>query len=154
LGHFVTDELADGLDRHYIYAQEGLDEQAFMAELAVDEALEATAYDRKWAQRIAGFALLPFFALLIIHGIVNEVPLFLASFAGFAAALPGIFKLRRMRGLAFREAQLEYAEYYFLFPLFLSITLLTSAGFFVVLQTLVVRGIDVLGHLHVAFAQF
>src|SRR6185369_335566 len=74
LGHFVTDELADGLDRHYIYAQEGLDEQAFMAELAVDESLAAIAYDRKWAQRIAGFALLPFFALLIIHGILNEVP--------------------------------------------------------------------------------
>jgi len=125
-----------------------------MAELAVDESLAAIAYDRKWAQRIAGFALLPFFALLIIHGLTSEVPLFLASFAGFAAALPGIFKLRRMRGLAFREAHLEYAEYYFLFPLFLSVTLLTSAGFFDVMQTLVVRGIDVLGHSHVAFAQF
>ena len=154
LGHFVTDELADGLDRHYIYAQEGLDEQAFMAELAVDEALDATAYDRKWAQRIAAFALLPFFALLIIHGIVNEVPLSLASFAGFLAAMPGIFKLPRMRDLAVREARLEYAEYYFLFPLFLSITLLTSAGFFDVMQTMVVRGVDVLGHSHVAFAQF
>src|SRR5262245_58667376 len=88
LGHFVTDELADGLDRHYIYAQEGLDEQAFMAELAVDEALEATAPDRRHAQRIAGYALIPFFALLIAHGIWNEVPLFLSSFAGFFAALP------------------------------------------------------------------
>ena len=154
LGHFVTDELADGLDRHYIYAQEGLDEQAFMAELAVDESLAAIAYDRKWAQRIAAFALLPFFALLIIHGLDNDIPLFLASFAGFLAALPGIVKLRRMRDLAIREAKLEYAEYYFLFPLFLSITLLTSAGFFDVMQTLVVRGIDVLGHSHVAFAQF
>jgi hypothetical protein len=154
LGHYVTDELADGLDRHYIYAQEGLDERAMEAELAVDESLAAIAYDRKWAQRIAAFALLPFFALLIIHGLNNEIPLFLASFAGFAAALPGIVKLPRMRTLAFQEAKLEYAEYYFLFPLFLSITLLTSAGFFDVMQTLVVRGIDVLGHSHVAFAQF
>jgi len=154
LGHFVTDELADGLDRHYIYAQEGLDEQAFIAELAVDESLAAIAYDRRWAQRIAAFALVPFFVLLIIHGLVNDVPLFLASFAGFVAALPGIVTLPRMRGLAFREARLEYAEYYFLFPLFLSITLLTSAGFFDVMQTLVARGIDVLGHSHVAFAQF
>ena len=154
LGHYVTDELADGLDRHYIYAQEGLDEQAFMAELAVDEALAAIANDRKRAQKIAAFALLPFFALLIVHGIWNEVPLFLSSFAGFAAALPGIAALRRMRGLALREAKLEYAEYYFLFPLFLSITLLTSAGFFDIMQTLVVRGIAVLGHSHVAFAQF
>jgi hypothetical protein len=154
LGHYVTDELADGLDRHYIYAQEGLDEQAFMAELAVDEALASTAYDRKWAQKIAAFALLPFFALLVVHGLVNEVPLFLASFAGFGAALPGIFTIPRMRRLALHEAHLEYAEYYFLFPLFLSVTLLTSAGFFDVMQTLVVRGIDVLGHSHVAFAQF
>ncbi len=154
LSHYVTDELADGLDRHYIYAQEGLDEQAFMAELAVDDALAATAYDRKWAQRIAAFALLPFFALLIIHGFVNEVPLFLASLAGFGAALPGIVKLPRMRRLALHEAKAEYAEYYFLFPLFLSITLLTSAGFFDVMETLVTRGIAVLGHSHVAFAQF
>jgi hypothetical protein len=154
LGHYVTDELADGLDRHYIYAQEGLDERAMEAELAVDESLAAISYDRKWAQRIAAFALMPFFALLIIHGLNNEIPLFLASFAGFAAALPGIVKLPRMRSLAFQEAKLEYAEYYFLFPLFFSITLLTSAGFFDVMQTLVVRGIDVLGHSHVAFAQF
>jgi hypothetical protein len=154
LGHYVSDELADGLDRHYIYAQEGLDEQAFMAELAVDEALAATAYDRKWAQRIASFALIPFFVLLIVHGLINEVPLFFSSFAGFGAALPGIFALPRTRRLAFHEAYLEYAEYYFLFPLFLSITLLTSAGFFDVMQTLVVRGIAVLGHSHVAFAQF
>ena len=154
LGHFVTDELADGLDRHYIYAQEGLDEQAFMAELAVDESLNAIAYHRRWAQRLAAFALLPFFTLLIIHGLVNDVPLFLASFAGFLAAIPGIVGLPRMRALAIREARLEYAEYYFLFPLFLSITLLTSAGFFDVMQSLVARGISVLGHSHVAFAQF
>jgi hypothetical protein len=154
LGHYVTDELADGLDRHYIYAQEGLDEQAFMAELAVDESLAAIAYDRRWAQRVAAFALIPFFALLIVHGFFNRVPLFLASFAGFLAALPGIVTLPRIRGLAFREARLEYAEYYFLFPLFLSITLLTSGGFFDVMQSLVVRGIEVLGHSHVAFAQF
>jgi hypothetical protein len=154
LGHYVSDELADGLDRHYIYAQEGLDEQAFMAELAVDEALDAIAHDRKRAQRVAAFALLPFFALLIVHGIANEVPLFHASLAGFLAALPGIATLPRMRRLAFREATLEYAEYYFLFPLFLSITLLTSAGFFDAMQTLVVRSIDRLGHSHVAFVQF
>src|SRR6185436_2572009 len=154
LGHYVTDELADGLDKHYIYAQEGLDEQAFMAELAVDESLAAIAHDRKRAQKIAAVALLPFFVLLIVHGIWNDVPLFLSSFVGFAAALPGIFALRRMRGLALHEANLEYAEYYFLFPLFLSITLLTAAGFFDVMQTLVVRGIAVLGHSHVAFAQF
>jgi hypothetical protein len=154
LGHFVTDELADGLDKHYIYEQEELYEQAFEAELAVDEALAATAHDRRRAQKVAGVALIPFFVLLIAHSLNNDIPLFLSSFAGFLAALPAIFRIPRMRALAMRDAVLEYAEYYFLFPLFLSITLLTSAGFFDVMQSLVVRGIEVLGHSHVAFAQF
>jgi len=82
------------------------------------------------------------------------VPLFLASFAGFLAALPAIWQIPKMRRLALREARLEYAEYYFLFPLFLSITLLTSAGFFDAMQGLIHAGIDTLGHSHVAFAQF
>ena len=46
------------------------------------------------------------------------------------------------------------AEYYFLFPLFFSITLLTKAGFFDSLQSLIQLGIETLGHGHVAFAQF
>jgi hypothetical protein len=154
LGHYVSDELADGLDRHYIYAQEGLDEQAFMAELAVDEALAAIAHARRRAQTIAAFALLPFFGMLIVHSVFHRVPLFLASFAGFLAALPAIASIPRMRRLALREAALEYAEYYFLFPLFLSITLLTSAGFFDSMQALLLGGISLLGHSHVAFAQF
>jgi hypothetical protein len=66
----------------------------------------------------------------------------------------GIVGIPQMRALAFREAYQEYAEYYFLFPLFLSITLLTSAGFFDVMRTVVLRGIEVLGQSHVAFAQF
>ena len=53
-----------------------------------------------------------------------------------------------------REARHEFAEYYFLFPLFLSITLLTNARFFDVLQLLIHEGIEVLGPGHVAFAQF
>ena len=52
------------------------------------------------------------------------------------------------------EAYIEYAEYYFLFPLFLSITLLTKAGFFNQIQTLIHSGIETLGQGHVAFAQF
>jgi hypothetical protein len=92
--------------------------------------------------------------MLIVHAVYDAVPLFLASFAAFAAALPGIARIPKMRALAFREAAQEYAEYYFLFPLFLSITLLTSAGFFDVMQTLVVQGIATLGQSHVAFAQF
>ena len=59
-----------------------------------------------------------------------------------------------MRGLAIHEARVEFAQYYFLFPLFLSITLLTNAGFFNAMQVLIHHGIDVLGRSHVAFAQF
>jgi hypothetical protein len=154
LGHFVSDELADGLDNHYILDNAGRYEEAFRAELAVDEVLAAMADLRRRAQRIGAVALLPFVALLAVHGLNHDVPLFLASFAAFFAALPGISRIPKMRKLALHEAKQEYAEYYFLFPLFLSITLLTSAGFFDQLQGLVVRGMAVLGHANVAFAQF
>ena len=66
----------------------------------------------------------------------------------------GIAHIPKMRALALREAKNEYAEYYFLFPLFVSITLLTSAGFFNQMQSLIHTGMDLLGQSHVAFAQF
>jgi citrate transporter len=154
LGHFVSDELADGLDRHYLYEAAGRHEEAFRAELAVDEVLASMGGVRRRAQRIGALSLVPFIVMLVVHAIYNEVPLFLASFAGFVAALPAIVRIPKMRALALREAKLEYAEYYFLFPLFLSITLLTSAGFFDIMQTLVATGIAVLGQAHVAFVQF
>jgi hypothetical protein len=154
LGHYVSDELADGLDRHYLYDAAGDFESAFMAEQAVDEVLASMARIRQRAQKIGAFALVPFVAMLIVHGIYEEVPLFLASFSGFVAALPAIWYIPKMRRLAMRETFLEYAEYYFLFPLFVSITLLTSAGFFDAMQGLIHTGIDTLGQAHVAFAQF
>ena len=92
--------------------------------------------------------------MLILHGIEPRVPLFLASFAGFVFALPGIVDMPKMRALAWREARHEYAEYYFLFPLFVSITLLTAAGFFDSIEGIVHQGIATLGLSHVAFAQF
>jgi hypothetical protein len=154
LGHYVTDELADGLDRHYLHLAASNFEAAFMAEQAVDEVLASMARTRQQAQKIAVFSLVPFIALLVVHGIWEEVPLFVSSFAGFAAALPAVWRIPNMRRLAMRETILEYAEYYFLFPLFVSITLLTSAGFFDVMQSLIHAGIETLGQAHVAFAQF
>ena len=154
LGHFVSDELADGLDRHYLYEAAGRHQEAFMAELAVDEVLASMGGVRRRAQRIGALSLIPFIAMLVVHAVYNDVPLFLASFAGFLAALPAIARIPKTRALAMREAKLEYAEYYFLFPLFLSITLLTSAGFFDIMQTLVANGIVALGQAHVAFVQF
>jgi hypothetical protein len=154
LAHFVSEELADGLDTHYIMDNAGMDEEAFRAELAVDEVLAAMARTRRRAQTIGALALIPFAALLAAHSMHHAIPLFVGSFGAFLAALPGIIAIPRMRALAFREAMHEYAEYYFLFPLFLSITLLTSAGFFDVMQGVIVRGMETLGRGHVAVAQF
>jgi hypothetical protein len=154
LGHFVSEELADGLDRHYLYDAAGRYEEAVTAELAVDDVLESMGALRRRAQKIGGIAIIPFMIMLIVHAVYEAVPLFLASFAAFAAALPGIARIPKMRALAFQEAAQEYAEYYFLFPLFLAVTLLTSAGFFDVMQALVTQGIATLGQSHVAFAQF
>ena len=154
LGHFVSDELADTLDRHYWLDTTGDYKGALEAEKAVDEEIAATARQRQVAQKIGALALVPFIGMLIWHGIDHNMPLFLASFAGFGLALLGIVKIPRMRELALRDAKHEFAEYYFLFPLFVSITLLTKAGFFEQLQGLILQGVQTLGHAHVAFAQF
>lgn len=154
LGHFVSEDLADALDRHYVLDAAGEHQAALEAEKVVDETIAGLARRRKRAQRIGGLALVPFVALLIAHGIDHDVPLFLASFAGFFVALLGIVDIPKMRALALREARHEYAEYYFLFPLFLSITLLTQAGFFDALQAWIRQSVETLGHGHVAFAQF
>jgi Na+/H+ antiporter NhaD/arsenite permease-like protein len=154
LGHYTSQELAHSLDRHYALDAAGDDKGAMLAAQYVDDALAATARTRRRAQLIGALAILPFVGLLIIHGIDHRVPLFLASFGGFAVAILGIIAIPKMRALALREARLEYAEYYFLFPLFLSITLLSQARFFDGLQTLVADGLQALGALPVAWGQF
>jgi Na+/H+ antiporter NhaD/arsenite permease-like protein len=154
LGHFVSEDLSEALDLHYVLDVQGWHQEALEAEKSVDETLLALARRRRLAQKVGALALVPFIALLIAHGINHEVPLFLASFAGFLVALLGIINIPRMRSLALREARHEYAEYYFLFPLFFSITVLTKAGFFDRLQSLIQLGIEAVGHGHVAFGQF
>jgi len=154
LGHYTSQELAHSLDRHYALDAAGDDKGAMLAAQYVDDALAATARKRRRAQLFGALALLPFVGLLIVHGIDHRVPLFLASFAGFAVALLGIIAIPKMRALALREARHEYAEYYFLFPLFLSITLLSQARFFDGVQTLVADGLQALGVLPVAWGQF
>jgi Na+/H+ antiporter NhaD/arsenite permease-like protein len=59
-----------------------------------------------------------------------------------------------MRRLALREANHEFSEYYFLLPLFLSITLLTEAGFFDQVKAWILYGISSIGHTNMAVAQF
>jgi hypothetical protein len=150
----VSEELADSLDRHYALDAAGDYEGALEAEKAVDDTLAALARRRRLAQKVGAIAVVPFIAMLILHAVDHNVPLFLASFAGFFVALTGIINIPKMRALALREAKHEYAEYYFLFPLFLSITLLTKAGFFDQLQTVIHHGIETIGPAHVAYAQF
>jgi Na+/H+ antiporter NhaD/arsenite permease-like protein len=154
LSEFVAEELATVLDRHYVLEAKGDAVGADRADDPVEAALDATRKRRILAQRIGGVAFIPFVGLLVWHGIDHEVPLFWASFAGFAVAFLGIVTIPKMRRLAITEARHEYAEYYFLFPLFLSITLLQTAGFFQVLGSLLVRGITVLGVSHIAWIQF
>ena len=154
LGHFVSEELADPLDRHYVLDAAGDHEGAERAARVVDRTVDDLGVRRRNAQRFGGLAIVPFAVMLILHGAEHRVPLFVASFAGFLFALPAIADIPRMRALAWREAKTEYAEYFFLFPLFVSITLLTAAGFFDAIAVAVQHGISVLGPLHVAFAQF
>ncbi len=154
LGHYVTEELAPSLDRHYTLDAAGDDEGAMLAEQWVDETLAASAQTRRRAQVIGALALIPFVGLLIVHGMFHQVPLFLASFAGFGVAILGIAGIPKMRALALREGRHEYAEYYFLFPLFLSITLLTQAGFFNRMESLIQEGVRTLGLAPVAWGQF
>jgi len=117
-------------------------------------ALDAIRPARLRAQRIGIAAFVPFIALLGAHALNHHVPLFLASFAGFAAAFFGIAHIPRMRALALREARHEYTEYLFLFPLFFSIALLTRTGFFDQLAGLIHTGIATVGASTVGFIQF
>jgi Na+/H+ antiporter NhaD/arsenite permease-like protein len=154
LGHFVSEDLGESLDRHYVLEAAGDHRGALDAQKTVADALRALGRRRQTAQKIGALALVPFIAMLVWHGSNHNVPLFLASFAGFLVAFLGIATIPRMRSLALREAKHEFAEYYFLLPLFFSITLLTKAGFFDQLQGLIQRGIEIMGLANVAFAQF
>jgi hypothetical protein len=154
LGDFVSEDLADALDRHYVLDAAGDDRGAIEAEKAVDDAIAASARRRKLAQAFGAAALVPFIGMLVWHGRDHSVPLFSASFAGFIIALIGIINLPKMRSLALRDARHEFAEYFFLLPLFLSISLLGKAGFFDHVQALIRSGTEILGPGHMAFSQF
>jgi Na+/H+ antiporter NhaD/arsenite permease-like protein len=154
LGEFLSDDLAATLDRHYVLAARGDLRGADRADDPVEAALAATRKRRLRAQLVGGMAFLPFIGLLVWHAMTQHVRLFYASSVGFAVALLGIVSLPRMRRLALREGRHEYAEYYFLFPLFFSITLLQTAGFFDQLQHLLRLGIESIGTAHVTFIQF
>jgi hypothetical protein len=154
LGKFVSEDLGEPLDNRYVLLGKGDAAAADKADADVDKAIHDLRHRRMTAAKVGAFALVPFIGCLILHGINHKFPLFIASFAGFIVALLGVMNLPKLRNLALKEAKHEFAEYYFLFPLFLSITLLTKAGFFDIMQELIDRGIHAFGNSHVAFAQF
>jgi Na+/H+ antiporter NhaD/arsenite permease-like protein len=152
LSKFVSDDLAPVLDHHYQNMAHHSVKDASIQKLSA--ALEEIQKKRTKTQLIGGLSFIPFIALLIAHGINHAIPLFWASFSGFAVAFMGIIAMPKIRKLAIREAKHEYMEYLFLFPLFLSITLLQKAGFFEVMSVLLHQGIEKLGTALVAVIQF
>ena len=154
LGKYVAEELAEPLDRHYvhIHVEKGAGSDQTLKQIR--SALQAIAAPRINSQKIGALSFVPFIGFLVWHAIDHNVPLFLASFAGFFVALLGIVKHSKIRGLALHDAKHEYMEYLFLFPLFLSITLLQKTGFFTQIAELVHTGIDKLGAAHMAYIQF
>lgn len=120
----------------------------------IERLLEDTRIQKNAAQRWGKLAFIPFLGLLFWHARNHDVPLFLSSIAAFAFALLGILPHTKMRKLALREGIHEYKEYLFLFPLFLSITMLTAVGFFDQMKVAIEQGVEHLGHAHVAVLQF
>lgn len=153
LGHYVAENLAETLDDYYVHVFGRNDGKAKDSASTLEKALESQRKKRLAAQRTAALAFVPFIGLLIAHAINHEVPLFLSSLAGFLAALVAVWPYVRTRALALREAAHEYHEYLFLFPLFLSITVLQKSGVFSVVADLLRVGIERLGESHMAFAQ-
>ena len=154
LGKYVSEDLAEALDHHYsvVLKDEALDNDDSMRKIST--ALAWIRQLRVRTQWIGGLSFIPFIGLLVWHAIDHDVPLFFASFAGFAVAFLGIIGISNMRRLALREARHEYAEYLFLFPLFFSITLLQKTGFFQQLADLLHHGVEKLGPPHMAYLQF
>jgi Na+/H+ antiporter NhaD/arsenite permease-like protein len=153
LGDYFTDNLADALYDHYSHLAKGGHETHATTE-KIAHALADARKARLHAQLVGAFSFIPFIGLLIGHAINHSISLFWASFSGFVVAMIGIYGIPKMRKLALHEAVHEYKEYLFLFPLFLSITLLQKTGFFNQLSDLLHVGIEKLGVASVAYAQY
>ncbi|OGR82095.1 MAG: hypothetical protein A2636_03200 [Elusimicrobia bacterium RIFCSPHIGHO2_01_FULL_64_10] len=154
LGHFVWEPLAETLDRHYEHAAKGGPQSRDESAAAIKAILAEARKGRVRSQLIGGISFVPFIGFLVWHALDHHVPLFAASFAGFAVALFGIIGIRAMRRLALREAAHEYSEYLFLFPLFFSIALLQKAGFFEAIARALLLGVEKFGAAHMAAFQF
>jgi hypothetical protein len=154
LGEFISVDLAETLDQHYVDLASSNGHDSTHALSKITAALERTQKKRIRAQQIGALSFIPFVALLIAHAVNHHIPLFLASMAGFVVALAGIYSISKIRKLAIHEALHEYKEYLFLFPLFLSITLLQKSGFFDQMSVWIHHGIESLGTSLIALIQF
>jgi len=155
---FLGEEFVGPVSSYYRHrrkhaAPEEREQELIEAEV-IERLLETARLQRHAAQTWGKLAFVPFIALLFWHARDHDVPLFVSSFAGFAVAVIGILSHHNMRRLAFHEAAHEYREYLFLFPLFLSITMLTAVGFFDPLRAAIDQGVALLGRGHVAVIQF
>lgn len=154
LGRFLDESLADALDRHYVLESQNLSPGLDEGEVVIARALAKLDKRRIVARRTGLLAALPFGGLLVAHALNHQVPIFLASFAGFAVALAAIWSLPKMRGAALRAAWVEFSEYLFLLPLFFSISLLTRSEFFGQFQQLIQSGSRAMSPASMALAQF
>lgn len=154
LGRFLDESLADALDRHYVLESQHLSPGLDEGEVVIARALAKLDKRRIVARRTGLLAALPFGGLLVAHALNHQVPIFLASFAGFAVALAAIWSLPKMRGAALRAAWVEFSEYLFLLPLFFSISLLTRSEFFGQFQQLIQSGSRAMSPASMALAQF
>jgi hypothetical protein len=154
LDKYLDAGLSETLDDYYVHVFGRNDHKADESAVRLARSLDRVGGQRRFAQRIGILSFIPFVGLLIVHALNHEVPLFFASTAGFVVAIVGIMALPKMRRLALREAWHEYREYLFLFPLFLSISLLQRTGFFDQISQLIQLGIERWGEAHVAYGQF
>lgn len=129
-------------------------EKEVVEEDVVEHLLEDTRLQRHAATLWGQIAFLPFVVLLFWHARNHDVPLFVSSVCAFAVAFLGLLPHPKIRRLALREATHEYKEYLFLFPLFLSITMLTTVGFFDQMRVVIEQGVEAIGPAHVAVIQF
>ena len=154
LGIFISEEIAETLDKYYSSEIEGDGQgsQKFVKRLKIFFA--EIKKRRIRTQRIGILSFIPFIGFLIWHAVNHNFPLFPASFAGFVVAFAGIFFISKMRGLAMAEARREFAEYLFLIPLFFCITLLQKTGFFGQITQFLRWGLKTVGASQLAIAQF
>lgn len=154
LGRFLDESLADALDRHYVLESQNLSPGLDEGEVVIARALAKLDKRRIVARRTGLLAALPFGGLLVAHALNHQVPIFLASFAGFAVALAAIWSLPKMRCAALRAAWVEFSQYLFLLPLFFSISLLTRSEFFGQFQQLIQSGSRAMSPASMALVQF